>query len=131
MPSYNFEVESYRASTSIQRFASRTRIGRVLELRSYPLYHGIRERAVLSFSTSFDVFTSPVVGHLSHGPSCSQVVGWLPLAEFGFYYELLRSERPIYLFFDTRPGETAGYLTSLRLGTTDEPVGEGPGEGPR
>lgn len=127
------EIERYKARVELQRFASggstETRLNRVLELESPRLAHGIVVRVILSFSTFFDGWSgTPVVGFYSvSNPSAPLVAGWLPHREFEYYYDLVRNERPIFVFYEFREsGATSGYLRQIGLGTSREPVGEGP-----
>lgn len=126
-----FPVETYKVSSSLERFSGSTRPSRVLEMAGPVLYHGIQSRALFSFSTAFDgVWSSPVAGYLAdHGFAGTSVVGWFPLAEFSYYYDVLRAERPVHVLYEFRDaGVRSGYLRRVGLGTSVEPVGEGPSE---
>lgn len=128
-----FEVETYKVSSSLQRFTGETRPSRVLEMTGPVLYHGIQNRATFAFSSFFDgVWTSPVAGYLTDGGFSGLVVtGWFPLAEFSYYYDILRSERPVHVFYEFRDaGATSGYLRRVGLGTSTEQIGEGPSDSP-
>lgn len=126
-----FEIETYKVSTYLQRFTGEARPTRVLEMVGPVLYHGIQNRAVFAFSSVFDgVWASPVAGYLTDGGFAGlSVAGWFPLAEFTFYYDILRSERPVHVQYEFRDsGVSSGYLSLVGLGTSTEPVGEGPSE---
>lgn len=126
-----FQVETYKVSTYLQRFPGETRPSRVLEMAGPVMYHGIQNRATFAFSRAFDgVWAEPVVGHLTEGGFAGlSVVGWFPLAEFSIYYDVLRSERPVHVSYEFRDADArTGYLRQVGLGTSTEPVGEGPSE---
>lgn len=126
-----FQIETYKVSSYLERFTGETRPSRVLEMTGPVLYHGIQNRASFAFSSSFDGdWASPVAGYLTDGGfSGLSVVGWFPLAEFSYYYDILRSERPIHILYAFRDaGASSGYLSRVGLGTSTEPIGEGPSE---
>jgi hypothetical protein len=52
--------------------------------------------------------------------------GWLPSAEYAFWYDVLRSEKPLTLFYDITPIGGANYVSKITVGTSTEPTGEGP-----
>ena len=63
------------------------------------------------------------------------MLGWFPLAEFDDYYDLLRSERPVHVYYEYGSGRgfatdtTDGALRRVGLSTTTgELVGEGPSD---
>jgi hypothetical protein len=125
-----FQIETYKVSTYLERFTSETRRTRVLELIGPVLYHGIQNRALFAFSNSFDgAFSSPVVGYLTApgGYAGFSIAGWFPVAEFSYYYDIVRSERPVHVLYEFRDaGASSGYLRKLGLGTSVEQLGEGP-----
>lgn len=126
-----FEVESYKVSTYLERFAGETRPTRVLEMKGPVLYHGIQNRASFAFSSAFSgVWSDPVVAYLTDGGFAGlSIAGWFPVSEFSYYYDIVRAERPINVFYEFREyGATAGYLRQLGLGTSNERVGEGPSD---
>ncbi|WP_373532348.1 hypothetical protein [Vampirovibrio sp.] len=125
MPS--IEIMNYKVSTAIQRFSSGTQFERVLDLESERFYHGLYYRITLAFHTNFSGnWSSPVVGYLSETATFTpRIVGWLDLNEFNFYYEMLRSEKPVFLNYTLQSG-TSGYLSKIGLSTLKEPLGEGP-----
>lgn len=128
-----FEIETYKVSSYLERFPGETRPSRVLEMTGPVLHHGIQHRAVFAFTSAFDgVWSSPVAGYLTDGGFAGMsVAGWFPLAEFSYYYDILRSERPIHLLYEFRDaGATSGYLRRVGLGTSVEQIGEGPSESP-
>ncbi len=91
----------------------------------------IQNRALFAFSSFFDgVWSSPVAGYLTDGGfSGLSVAGWFPVAEFSYYYDIVRSERPIHVMYEFRDaGASNGYLRRVGLGTSTEPIGEGPSE---
>jgi hypothetical protein len=129
----SFQVESYRVRLDIQRVGSPvvTQRNRILEIISVPAFHGIVERAVLDFSTSWDNWSgSPVVGFYSvANPLQPVLTGWMPTSEFPFWYDVLRSEKPLTLFYNITPIGGANYVNDISLGTSAasaEPIGEGP-----
>lgn len=125
MPS--IEIINYKVSSSIRRFTSGTQFERVLDLESERLYHGLYYRVTLAFHTNFSgTWGSPVVGYLSGTTTFTpQIAGWLDLKEFDYYYDILRSEKPVFLNYTIQSG-TSGYLTQIGLSTIKEPLGEGP-----
>jgi hypothetical protein len=126
-----FQIETYKVSSYLERFTGETRPSRVLEMTGPVLYHGIQNRASFAFSSFFDgVWGSPVAGYLTDGGfSGLSVVGWFPVAEFSYYYDILRSERPVHVLYEFRDaGASSGYLRRVGLGTSTEPIGEGPSE---
>ncbi len=124
------EIVNYKVSTAIQRFSTETQFERVLAMESERLYHGIYYRITLAFHTNFTggPWGSPVVGYLSdtltYTPS---IAGWLDLPEFDYYYDLLRSEKPVFFNYTLQNG-TSGYISKLGLSTIKEPLGEGPSD---
>jgi hypothetical protein len=125
MPS--IEIINYKVSTSIQRFTSGTQFERVLDLESERFYHGLYYRVTLAFATNFSGdWGSPVVGYLSDTTTFTpRIVGWLDLKEFDYYYDILRSEKPVFLNYTIQSG-SSGYLSKIGLSTLKEPLGEGP-----
>jgi hypothetical protein len=128
MPS--FLIESYKVRLELQRVGSPpvTHRNRIIEVASVPLYHGIVERALLNFSTYWDNWAgSPVVGFYSiTNPYQPVLNAWLPSNEFSFWYDVLRAEKPLTFFYDITPIGGANYVGKITLGTSTEPVGEGP-----
>jgi hypothetical protein len=126
----SFLVESYKLRLEIQRLGSPvvTHRNRILEVVSVPQFHGIVERAVLNFSTFWDNWSgTPAVGYYSTvNPFQPVLYGWLPSPEYPFWYDVLRSETPLTLFYDITPIGGANYVSKITLGTSTEPTGEGP-----
>ena len=62
-------------------------------------FHGIVERAMLSFSTLWDNWsTTPAVGFYStFNPLQPVLSAWLPSAEYAYWYDVLRSEKPVHI----------------------------------
>jgi hypothetical protein len=125
-----FEIETYKVSSYLARPGNETTLSRVLELTSPPMFHNIRNHASFAFSTSFEhVWNEPVAGYLGILAGGLSIVGWFPLAEYGYYYDILRSEKPVHVLYEFKEGNaTAGYLSQLGLGTSFEQVGEGPSD---
>jgi hypothetical protein len=128
MPS--FLVDSYKARLELVRSGNPavTTRNRILEIASVQQYHGIVERAVLNFSTTWDNWTTPAaVGFYNMtNPYQPVLTGWLPSTEYSFWYDLLRSEKPLTFFYTITPIGGANYVSSISLGTSTEPTGEGP-----
>ena len=128
MPS--FLVDSYKARLELVRGGNPvvTTRNRILEIASVQQYHGIVERAVLNFSTRWDNWsTTPAVGFYSmSNPYQPVLTGWLPSTEYSFWYDLLRSEKPLTFFYTITPIGGANYVSNIGLGTSTEPTGEGP-----
>jgi len=126
----SFLIASYNLRLELQRVGNpvNTVRNRVLEIVSVPEFHGIIERAVLNFSTSFDNWqTSPVVGYYSTANLLRPVItGWLPSSEYSFWYDVLRSEKPLTFSYTITPINGANYVSAVTVGTSTEPVGEGP-----
>ena len=126
-----FQIENYKVSATLERSPSGTRRERVLELIGATLYHGVQQRATFAFSTNFDieVWGSPIVGYANNSSYTFTIVGWFPVAEFSYYYDIVRNERPVHVVYDfSDPGSTSGALRRLGLGTSMERVGEGPSD---
>lgn len=130
MPS--FLIESYKVRLELQRVGNPvvTHRNRIIEVVSVPLYHGIVERAMLNFSTYWDNWSgTPVVGYYSvANPYQPLLTAWLPSNEFSFWYDVLRAEKPLTLFYDMTPIAGASYVGKITLGTSTEPLGEGPAD---
>lgn len=128
MPSYL--IDTYKLRLEIQRYGNpvTTHRHRIVEIASVPQFHGIVERAVLNFSTQWDSWSStPAVGYLStSNPLQPTLWGWLPSTEFAFWYDVLRTERPLTFFYDITPIGGVSYVGRITLGTSTEPLGEGP-----
>jgi hypothetical protein len=118
-----FRIANYVVSQVLQRFSfpptpTETRRGRLLVLKSEPLYHNIVIAASLNFSTFFDGWNGRgVVGYAqgfdTFAPS---IAGWYPLAEYETVYELFRSERPLYLVYELEnPSQASSYITLLQV----------------
>jgi hypothetical protein len=126
-----FMIEAYKVSSYLERFRGETRPSRVLELTGPVLDRGGQNRALFAFDPQFDGdWSSPVAGYITDGDSSGlSLVGWFPLAEFSYYYDIARAERPIHVHYEYREeGSTTGYLRMVGLGTSVEPIGEGPSE---
>lgn len=124
-----FQIETYKVSSYLQRFSGETRPTRLLEMTGPVLFHGIQNRANFAFNPAFDgIWTNPVAGFLTAGGfSGLSVVGWFPLAEFAYYYEILRNEKSVHVLYNFRDaGASSGYLSRVGLGTSAESIGESP-----
>ena len=125
------EIETYKVSTRLQRVRGETRVSRLLELVDPVLHHGIQNRAAFAYNTTFDgVWDNPDAGYLTDGGFDGlSVVGWFPVREFGTYYDIVRSERPVSVTYAFREsGARSGYLSAVGLGTSTEEIGEGPSD---
>jgi hypothetical protein len=126
----SFLVDSYKARLELVRSGNPviTTRNRILEIASVQQYHGIVERAVLNFSTTWDNWAgTPAVGFYSiANPYQPVLTGWLPSTEYTFWYDMLRSEKPLTFFYTITPIGGANYVSNIALGTSTEPVGEGP-----
>jgi hypothetical protein len=129
----SFLIASYKLRLEIERVGSpvATRRNRIIEIAGLPQYHGIVLRAVLSFSTSWDSWTgTPTVGYFNTSNPYQPVIhGWLPSSEYPLWYEVLRAEKPLTFFYEISPINGADYISTISLGTSTEPVGEGPKDG--
>lgn len=130
MPS--FLIQSYKVRLELLRVGNPvvTHRNRIIEVVSAPLYHGIVERAMLNFSTYWDNWSgTPAVGYYNTvNPYQPVLAGWLPSAEYSFWYDVLRAEKPLTLFYDITPIGGANYVSKIALGTSTEPTGEGPAD---
>lgn len=129
----SFDVETYRARVQIRRSGNpvRTIKDRVIELESPALAHGIVMRALFSFSTSFNTWSgaTAAAGFFNDSdPLRPMLVGWFPEDEFPLWYDILRHESPVKVLYTIRPINGAKYVSNIGVGTTDEPVGEGPAD---
>lgn len=124
-----FQIEDYTVSMKISRSKSpgekpaTTHFERVLELRGKKQAHGIRTKVLLAFSSSFSAFNEPVVGNWS-GKFDDAIVGFMHLSEFQYYYDVLRSEKPVFFRYQFKEG-ASGHITSIGITTSTEPLGEG------
>jgi hypothetical protein len=128
----SFVVDAYKVRLFLERSAppvvtTRTRL---IEIVGAPEFHGIVERANLYFSTSFDNWSqTPAVGFYSTANPLQPVLtGWLPSSEFSYWYDVLRAERPLTLYFNISPIGGAPYVNQISVGTSTEPIGEGPAD---
>jgi hypothetical protein len=82
---------------------------------------------MLSVSTLWDNWsTTPAVGFYStFNPLQPVLSAWLPSAEYAYWYDVLRSEKPLTFFYDIAPIGGATYVNRITLGTSTEPTGEG------
>jgi hypothetical protein len=128
MPS--FLINTYKIRLEILRVSNPvvTHRNRILEIASVPLYHGIVDRAVLNFSTYWDNWLgTTVVGYYNTSNPLQPVLnGWLPSTEYSFWYDVLRSEKPLTFFYEITLIRGATYVSRIALGTSTEPTGEGP-----
>ncbi|MBL8668521.1 MAG: hypothetical protein JNM48_13775 [Rhodospirillales bacterium] len=118
-----FEVDRYEVRTEIQRLQTAAGVesytGRSLTIFSTPIAVGGILRAVLQFSSLFDPWHGrAVVGRLvASDPLFPVLSAWLPLTEFGTFYDILRNERPLALACAMRDaGATTGFIRHLSLG---------------
>ena len=130
MPS--FLIDSYKVRLELERVGNPvvTHRNRIIEVASAPLYHGIIERAVLNFSTRWDNWAAtPAIGYYNTlNPYQPVLAGWLPSTEYSFWYDVLRAEKPLTFYYDIAPIGGANYVSKITLGTSTEPLGEGPAD---
>ena len=134
MPS--FLVESYKVRLGILRKGSPpavTQRDRVLEILSVPTGLGVVYRAILVFSTAYDNWSvntfsgAPIVAYYdTTNPLDPRVSGWLPSTEYSFWYDVLRSEKPLTFFYTITVIKGVDYVSEITLGSSTEPIGEGP-----
>ncbi|MCA1603735.1 MAG: hypothetical protein LC776_19540 [Acidobacteria bacterium] len=128
MPS--FLIDSYKLRLEILRQGNPvvTHRNRIIEIASVRQFHGIVERAMLNFSTLWDNWSgTPAVGYYStFNPLEPVLSAWLPTTEYAFWYDVLRTEKPLTFFYDIAPIRGATYVNKITLGTSTEPTGEGP-----
>ena len=130
MPS--FLIDSYKIRLEVLRQGSpvATQRNRIIEIASAMQYHGIVERALLNFSSMWDDWSgAPVVGWYStSNPYQPLILGWLPSYEYPLWYDVLRAEKPLTLYYEIVNINGADYISLISLGTSTEPIGEGPAE---
>jgi hypothetical protein len=128
----SFLIDSYKIRLELLRVGNPvvTHRNRIIDISSVMQFHGIVERAMLNFSTYWDNWSgSPTVGFYStNNPYQPVLTGWFPSSEYSFWYDVLRSEKPLTLFYDVTPIGGAPYVSKISLGTSTEPVGEGPAD---
>jgi hypothetical protein len=124
-----FEVQTYKVRAETRGFTNRRVEARVIEIdggqldgaeANYP------SKAVLSFRSDWNDWNSQPVGYWNWGKL--ELAGWFGETEFARWYDLLRSEKPLKLNFLHRD-EQAGngnYVDRIGLGSSSEPLGEGP-----
>src|SRR4029079_10605974 len=119
MPS--FVVDTYKVRLMLQRIGNppTTVRTKMIEIASTPLFHGIIVRANLAFATTWDNWSgSPVVGYYSDSnPLQPLLTGWLPSSEYSYWYDVLRAERPLTVFYNISPINGASYVDQISLGT--------------
>jgi len=78
---------------------------------------GVVTRAIIDFLP-----TPPVnnVGYIND----DLLFGLLPAVDFGWWYDILRHEKPVRIYYAYDPSQPK--ISAISLGTTDEGVGEGP-----
>ena len=126
----SFQIESYKLRLILWREGTHTERERIIELRSEPLYHGIVVRAFLAFSTVFDNWDGALLGAFELRDPLNPVIrGYLPATEYSIWYDVLRAESPLTFFYDT-VNYNADYLRIrvMELGSSKEPLGEGPAD---
>jgi hypothetical protein len=130
MPS--FLIDSYKVRLELERVGNPvvTHRNRIIEVVSGTLFHGIVERAILNFSTHWDSWsTTPAVGYYNTTNPYQPVLGcWLPSTEYSFWYDVLRAEKPLTFYYDITLIGGASYVSKITLGTSTEPLGEGPAD---
>lgn len=120
------EMLRYEVNTEMQRVHTsagvQTHVARCLLIAGTMLAGGAPIHASLHFSTLFEPwYTRAIVGYLDGSePSCPLITVWFPISEFQPCYDILRSERPVYLDFTLREDSAeSGYLRHMALGTLD------------
>src|SRR5262245_11456814 len=131
MPS--FGVGTYKVSLNLMRVGANpvvTHRRRLIEIAGIPDSAGVAERAVLDFSTYWDNWSTPAVVGFHNTSNAMQPVlyGWLPSSEYALWYDVLRSEQPLFIFFDITQIGGSDYVSRIALGTSTESIGEGPRE---
>lgn len=128
----SFEIDTYNVTSQLQRFPGETRPSRVLDMTGPILTHGIQNHALFGFDPFFDgVWATPVAGYISYpgGYNGLTLVGWFPLYEYEYYYEILREQTGLQVIYDYTPPQPAnltGYLSLVGLGDSSSQVGNAP-----
>jgi hypothetical protein len=132
MPTESFEVATYKVRTEHRNNSGTHLFGRVIEIDGQPLSHGIVPKAVLSFQTQWNTWNNVRVGYLQLPPpntfQGTNLAGWFGDQDFDLYYKILQEEKPLFIFYE-RESTQAGngfYCTMVGLGSSAEPIGEGP-----
>jgi hypothetical protein len=129
MPTESFYVATYKVRTEHRNDGTNHQFGRVLEIVGQPLPTGFTPKAVLSFQSIWNVWNNDKVGYItfssSQGP---QLAGYFGDHDFDLYYKMLKEERPLFIFYERPAGPPVGgqYCTMVGLGSSHEPIGEGP-----
>jgi hypothetical protein len=126
-----FRIDSYKVRLELVRSGNPvvTHRNRIIEVTSVTEFHGIVERAMLFFSTDWDNWAgTPAVGYYNSvkNPYQPVLTCWLPSTEYSFWYDVLRSEKPLTFYYDITPIGGASYISTIAIGTSTEPLGEGP-----
>src|SRR3954453_17790686 len=104
----SFVVDTYKVRVELSRRGqpATTVHTRVLEPQGGKEYHGITPRANLFFATDWDAWAgAPVAGFLSLiNPYQPLLACWLPSGEYVLFYDLIRSEEPVTLFYEELHG---------------------------
>jgi hypothetical protein len=98
-----------------------------IQITGPTLAHGIRNDATLYFFPSYAHLSGSVLNVGGLNFDGITVVGQVPFAEFERFYDLLRNEAPVQLYYTYGSSSTTTKpLNLVAIRTGDEPAGEGP-----
>jgi hypothetical protein len=134
MTQETFEVTSYKLRIEHRIRNNAHSFERVLDIDGKPLHHGTPiPKALFNFATAFNDWQHPTVGNVLFNaageiPGPAKLVGYFGDQEFDLFYKILQEEKPLYVFYERPAGpRTSSYAcTMVGLGSSTEPVGEGP-----
>lgn len=123
MPAATIPVESY--TVRIARNTS-TPFARI-EIAGPVLAHGIQNTATLYFFPTYPELNGWALNVGGLNFDGIHVLGQVPFADIDRWYDLLRNEAPVQLYYTYgASGSTTKPLQLLALETGNEPPGEGP-----
>lgn len=98
-----------------------------IQITGPTLAHGIRNDATLYFFPSYATMSGSVLNVGGLNFDGITVIGRVPFEEFGRFYDLLRNEAPVQLYYTYGSSSTTTKpLNLVAIRTGDEPAGEGP-----
>lgn len=115
----NLNVTEYRVGTNRSR--TNTNAHRFYLSLKGNSEDGPIDRAIIYF---WPQRPSDTVGYISG----SLFVGMLDDSDFQYWYDILRAEKPIRLYYVENSSGSENKVWHVGIGTTDEGVGEGPND---
>lgn len=114
------EIKSYYVSTNRQRAAAnyhRRSITLVPKTPTAQVQH-----IVIYFFVGETIINDSDIGYTTPATT-KYVVAYAPISDFEDMYKILQSEKPIHFNWYA---DNANKIQWFQIGTTDEPIGEGP-----